>query len=91
MVKFLTSIKEKITQAFFVWAGMIFLAGAVFAMDGRIDQRVEIAIDQLEIRQINQKIEFLIMKQEMAPQSVTPDDRVNRAVLERQLEQLRQK
>jgi hypothetical protein len=87
MLTFLATVKEKVTQAFFVWAGMIFLAGAVFAMDGRIDQRVGQAIDDLEIRQINQKIEFYIMKENMAPQTVTPDDRVNRAVLEHQLKQ----
>ena len=91
MIKFMTQIKDKITQAFFVWVGMIFLAGAVFAMDGRIDQRVEMAIDNLEVRQVNRKIEFLIMKQELAPQSITPDDRVNKLILEKQLKQLRQK
>ena len=91
MLTFLASIKDKITQAFFIWVGMVVLAGAVFAMDGRIDQRVEQAIDRFQIQQINNKIDFYIMKQELAPQSITPDDRVNRAVLERQLKQLRER
>ena len=83
-------MNKYITQFVYTVVAMVVLAGLAWGVDGRIDQRVAGAIDNMEIRQINQKIEFLIMKEQLAPQSVTPDDRVNRAVLERQLEQLRQ-
>ena len=81
-------MKKYLMQFIYTAIGGVMLIGFAAAMDLRIDQRVQVAIDNLEIRQINQRIEFLIMKQEMAPASITPDDRVNRAVLERQLEQL---
>ncbi|GAF72057.1 unnamed protein product [marine sediment metagenome] len=71
-----------------VLAGVV-LAGLAWGMDGRIDQRISIAIDEFDVRQINRKIEFYITKEQLAPQSVTADDRVNKAVLERQLQQLR--
>ena len=83
-------MNKYITQFIYTVIAGVVLAGLAWGMDGRIDQRVAVAIDELQVRQINQKIDFYITKEQLAPRSVTPDDRVNRAVLERQLEQLRQ-
>ena len=66
-------------------------AGLVFAADQRIDQRVQTAIDSFQEQEIDRQIQFYITKEQLAPGSVTPDDRVNRQVLERQLEQIRSK
>lgn len=66
-------------------------AGLVFAADQRIDQRVQVAIDELQVQTTEKQIQFYIMKEALAPDAITPDDRVNRQVLERQLEGLRNK
>lgn len=64
-------------------------AGLAFAADQRIDQRVQVAIGEFQQQEIERQIQFIIMKEAMAPEAVTMDDRVNKQVLERQLNQLR--
>ena len=67
------------------------LAGLAFAADQRIDQRVQQAIGAFQQQEIERQIQFYVTKEELAPEAVTPDDRVNRVILERQLKQLRAK
>lgn len=73
-----------------IYAGIfgITVAGLSYAADEKIDRRVEGAIQDFERRQITRQIDFYDTKQELSPESITPDDRVNRKVLERQLRQL---
>jgi len=67
----------------------IICTGLVYAMDQRVDQRIQHAISAWQEQDVEQKIQFYIMKEELAPDAITPDDRVNKTILERQLEQLR--
>lgn len=63
--------------------------GLVYAMDQRVDQRIQQAIGAWQEQDVEHRIHFYLMKQELAPESVTPDDRINQEILERQLKQLR--
>lgn len=73
-----------------IYAGIfgITVAGLSYAADQRIDERVSQAIENFQINEINRQIDFYVTKEVLSPESVTPDDRVNRKVLERQLNQL---
>jgi hypothetical protein len=63
--------------------------GLLYAADKHIDERVQQAITGFQQQEIERQIEFYDTKEQLAPQSVTPDDRVHRKVLERQLKKLR--
>jgi len=73
-----------------IYAGIltIFGSGLLYAADQRIDARVSKAINDFQRQEITRQIDFYDTKQELAPDTVTPDDRVNRKVLERQLRKL---
>ena len=65
----------------------IVLTGFAYAMDQRIDQRVEAAINASEQRRLENDINFYIIKDETV--GLTNEDRINRQIKERQLQKLR--
>lgn len=67
----------------------IFCTGAVFAVDERIDQRVQVAIDANVEQTIENKLEFYVMKKEMM--GLSGEDKINEKILEMQLNKLRNK
>ena len=67
----------------------IFCTGAVFAVDERIDQRVQVAIDANVEQTIENKLEFYVMKREMM--GLSGEDKINEKILEMQLNKLRNK
>ncbi len=64
-------------------------AGLVFAADQRIDQRVQSAIQSFQEQELMRQQTFYITKGQLAPDKVTPDDKINLIVIEKQLEELR--
>ena len=67
----------------------IVLSGFAYAMDQRVDERVQDAIDSYDERQITRDIEQIILLEETAPDLVTARDKAERRILEKQLQQLR--
>jgi uncharacterized protein YpmB len=65
----------------------IVLTGFAYAMDQRIDQRVEAAINASEQRRLENQINFYLIKEETA--GLTGEDRINQSIIERQLQKLR--
>jgi len=65
----------------------IVLTGFAYAMDQRIDQRVETAINASEQRRLESDIQFFIIKDETV--GLTNEDRINMQIKERQLQKLR--
>ena len=84
-------LSDTIVKSLYGAAGVLMIAGLGFAADQRIDTRVQQAIGQFQQQEIERQIQFYITKSQLAPDKVTPDDNVNRQVLERQLQQLRSK
>ncbi len=68
------------------WMGAMAWNGIVLAVDNRIDDRVQVAIDAFQIQNIENKLEFYYVKSEFSP--LTPDDKANKKALERQLKRL---
>ena len=66
----------------------IVMTGFAYAMDQRVDERVENAIDSYDERQITRDIEQIILLEETAPDLVTSRDKAERRILEKQLNQL---
>lgn len=67
----------------------IALTGFAYAMDKRVDERIQAAIDESNAQNIEQRIQFYIIKNETA--GLTGEDRINMQILERQLKELRAK
>jgi hypothetical protein len=65
----------------------IAFVGFAFAADQRIDTRVQAAINSFNEQQIENQLEFYIIKAEMS--GLTPEDKINQKILEKQLEKLR--
>ena len=65
----------------------IVLTGFAYAMDQRIDQRVQAAINASEERRLESQLNFYIIKDETA--GLTGEDRINQQIIERQLQKLR--
>lgn len=84
-------IGDSIVKSIYGAVGVLVIAGLGYAADQRIDTRVQQAIGKFQEQEIERQIQFYITKDQLAPDSVTPDDKVNRQVLERQLKQIRSK
>lgn len=67
--------------------GTIVLTGFAYAMDQRIDERVETAINASEERRLESQLNFYDIKQETA--GLSGEDRINQQIIERQLQKLR--
>ena len=67
----------------------IVLTGFAYAMDQRIDQRVQQAIDASNEQRLESDIQFYIIKDETV--GLTNEDRINMQIKERQLQKLRSK
>ena len=65
----------------------IVLTGFAYAMDQRIDQRVETAINASEQRSLESDIEFYLIKEQTT--GLSAEDRINMQIKERQLQKLR--
>jgi len=63
--------------------------GFAYAMDQRIDQRVQQAIDASNEQRLESDIQFYIIKDETV--GLTNEDRINMQIKERQLQKLRSK
>jgi len=66
--------------------GVVF-TGFAYAMDKRIDQRVETAINASEQRSLESDIEFYLIKEQTT--GLSAEDRINMQIKERQLQKLR--
>ena len=73
-----------------VLAGAV-ISGLVYGADAHIDTRVQQAIDNFQVQQIQQDLTYFVYKREMAPDSMTADDKIKEKVLKRQLEELKGK
>jgi len=67
----------------------IVLTGFAYAMDQRIDQRVQAAINASEERRLESQLNFYDIKEETA--GLSGEDRINQQIIERQLQKLRAK
>ena len=67
----------------------VVLSGFAYAMDQRIDQRVQQAIDASNEQRIENDIEFYIIKENTV--GLSAEDRINMQIKERQLQKLRSK
>ena len=65
----------------------IVLTGFAYAMDQRIDERVQAAINASEERRLESDITFYLIKEETV--GLTGEDRINMQIKERQLQKLR--
>ena len=82
-------MKQHIIPVIYATIMAIAFSGLAYAMDQRIDNRVAVAIDEFKVQDIEQKIEFYIIKKEMT--GLSGEDRINKQILERQLDSIREK